>query len=164
MPALVNVNVSVLNPELEGTATRAGDFAVNAPQYTGAPHEEGVLAEVTLLTEVALEVDVTVATDVVIEVEVDVVVVAAVSVEDDMAVLVIVDVRDAVAALVDVTIVVLVWVEVAVVTRVTLPGPDGKTWPTASPSPPARTTASSIPISSRLLYIMCRALLARTRL
>jgi hypothetical protein len=154
LPALFSVNVSVLYPELEFAASRTGDTAVNEPQYSGAPHPEGELLVVVLLTDVVLERDVTVSTDVAV-------IVAVVDIVTVPVVVVVVEVLIVVVIAVTVE---LTWVEVTVLTVVTLPGPDGKTWATASPSPPARTTASSIPANIRLLYIMRNVLLVPTLL
>jgi hypothetical protein len=63
---LIKVNVSVPYPELEFAASRAGDPAESAPQYSGAPHAEGELSVVALLTDVELETAVTVSTEVVV--------------------------------------------------------------------------------------------------
>jgi len=82
-----------------------------------------------------------------------------VAVVDIVMVPVVVLVVDVVAVTVELT-----WVEVTVLTVVRLPGPDGKIWATARPSPPARTTASSIPAIIRLLYIMRNVLLVPTLL
>ena len=155
LPALFSVNVSVLYPELEFAASRTGDTTVNEPQYSGAPHPEGELLVVVpagrvLLTDVVLERDVTVSTDVAV----------VVAVVDIVTVPVVVVVVAEVLIVVVIAVTVeLTWVEVTVLTVVTLPGPDGKTWATASPQSPARTTASSIPANIRLLYVMRNVLL-----
>jgi len=156
-PALISVNVSALYPELEFAALRAGDSAANAPQYSKDPQVVGELSVAVLVTDVALEREDTVSTDVAVDVDVAVVVVvvgiATVLVTVDTAVVVIVVIELVVAAKV-----VLDRVEVAVLTAVTLTGVDGKIWATATPSPPARTTASSIPAKTLLWYVMRHAL------
>jgi hypothetical protein len=153
---LVNVNVSVLNPELEFEASRAGDSAVTTPQNKGASHSvvelsiDELVIDVTvevLLTEVAVEVDAAVATDV----RVVIIVAVVVSVVVAASVLVAVDVADAVVVRVTVAAEELAWVSVMVLVAVVLAAPDGKSWVTASPSPPARTTARSIPTNTLLL-------------